>query len=120
MSTLISIVSRIALGAVGLGGSGLGLSPILWVIRRRRARRMALWAQVASQPAPLVPAQAPNATEQMSMPFPEQPAPPAAQRPAPLSAAISYPMPVAPMSWLLSDALMAQPMLRRRRHFRGY
>jgi hypothetical protein len=81
---------------------------------------MALWAQMAPQPAAPMAVQAPNAPEQMSMRFAEQPAPAATPWPTSRTAATSYPMPVAPAGWLLSDALIGQPMLWRRRHGRRY
>ncbi|HYA00521.1 MAG TPA: hypothetical protein VEK76_09245 [Candidatus Binatia bacterium] len=119
MNAVISILSRVLFGAVGLGGTGLGISPAIWVIRRRRIRRAARRAQIASQPAPLVPEQAGNAPEQLTMPFPGQ-AVPSAPRPDLLDPVMAYPMPVAPLRRLISTALMGQPMLRRRRHSRRY
>lgn len=113
MTTLISIVSRIILGAAGLGGSGLGISPILWVIRRRRARRMALWAQIASQPAPPVTAEAPHlmeqtwTREQATTSREGQPTRPIAPRGSPILVA---------SGWQLPGALIGRPLRLRWRH----
>lgn len=117
MTTLISVVSRIILGAAGLGGSGLGISPIIWVIRRRRARRMALWAQTAS-PSPLpVTAQPSHPMEPAWMR--EQAAMSTQAQPARLTAPLGYPIPLA-SGWQLPAALIGRPPRLRWRQRHGH
>jgi hypothetical protein len=117
MSTLISIFSRIILGAAGLGGSGLGISPILWVIRRRRARRMALWIQTASQSPPPVTAQTPHRMEHAWMR--EQATTWTEAPPARLIAPLGYPIPVA-SGWHLPGAVIGRPLRLRWRQRHGH
>ena len=106
MTTVISIVSRIILGAAGLGGSGLGISPIIWVIRRRRARRMALWAHTASLPPPPVTAQPRHPMEPTWMR--EQATMSTEAQAARLIAPLGYASPLA-SGWQLPTALIGRP-----------
>lgn len=117
MSTLISIVGRIILAAAGLGGTGLGISPILWIIRRRRARRMALWAATASQSPPPLTAQPQHPMEQTWMR--EQATTSAEVQPAWPIAPFGYPFPVASGGPLLG-ALIGRPLRLRWRHRQGH
>jgi hypothetical protein len=117
MTTVISIVSRIILGAAGLGGSGLGISPIIWVIRRRRARRMALWAHTASLPPPPVTAQPRHPMEPTWMR--EQATMSTEAQAARLIAPLGYASPLA-SGWQLPTALIGRPPRLRWRQRHGH